>query len=161
MAVRWFDARESIIATAGANWQWLGVSSFTPLDEGLQTEFPGEPLTTTQDFKLYALDAVRFRQTIGAWTCVACPVTFDQTVTLLGLQTNIVDGTLIVQSAWRVARAGQPVSTAVFMHLMGRMGKSPRRMIGWACRRTRGRRAMNLCKYIALLWGKPCLETTR
>lgn len=123
VAVRWFDARESIIATAGANWQWLGVPSFTPLDAGLQIEFPGEPLTTTQDFKLYALDAVRFRQTIEAWTCAACPVTFDHAVTLIGLQTNIVDGMLIVQSAWRVERAVQPVSTAVFMHLIGAAGQ--------------------------------------
>ncbi len=121
--VRWFDAQNSIIVAAGATTQRLGVPSFTPLDAGLQSEFPGEPLTTTQDFKLYALDAVRFRQFIEAWTCTACPVTFDQTVTLIGLQTNIVDGTLIVQSAWRVERAGQPVSTAVFMHLIGADGQ--------------------------------------
>lgn len=123
VAVRWFDARDAIIATAGTNWQWLGVPSFTPLDAGLQTEFPGEPLTTTQDFKLYALDAGRFRQQIEAWTCAACPVTFDQAVTLIGLQTSIVDRTLIVQSAWRVDRAGKPVSTAIFMHLIGADGQ--------------------------------------
>ena len=123
VAVRWFDARDAIIATAGTNWQWLGVPSFTPLDAGLQTEFPGEPLTTTQDFKLYALDAGRFRQQIEAWTCAACPVTFDQAVTLIGLQTSIVDRTLIVQSAWRVDGAGKPVSTAIFMHLIGADGQ--------------------------------------
>ncbi|MBI5565442.1 MAG: glycosyltransferase family 39 protein [Chloroflexi bacterium] len=123
VTVRWFDARDSIIAAAGANWQWLGVPSFTPLDAGLQTEFPGEPLTTTQDFKLYALNAVRFRQSIEAWTCAACPVTFDQAVALIGLEYSVVDRTLIVQSAWRVKQASKPVSTAIFMHLIGSEGQ--------------------------------------
>lgn len=123
VAVRWFDARDAIVVAASATSQRLGVPSFTPLDPGLQTEFAGEPITATPDFKLYALDAVRFRQQIEAWTCAACPVTFDQAVTLIGLQTSRVDGTLIVQSAWRVERTSAPKSTAVFMHLIGADGQ--------------------------------------
>lgn len=121
--VRWFDARESIIVAAGATTQRLGVPSFTPLDSGLQAEFAGEPLTSTPDFKLYAFDAAQFRQSIEAWTCAACPVTFDQAITLIGLQYSIADQTLIVQSAWRVEHAGPPQSTAVFMHLIGADGQ--------------------------------------
>jgi len=125
VAVRWFDARDSIVVTAGATSQRLGVPSFTPLDPQLSAEFLGNsaPITSTSDFKLYAFDAAQFRQSIGVWTCTACPVTFDQMVTLSGLEYSIVDKTLIVQSAWRVERASEPRSTAIFMHLVGAGGQ--------------------------------------
>ena len=125
VAIRWFDARESIIAAAGATTQRLGVPSFTPLDATLNAEFlnGAEPITSTKDFKLYAFDAAQFRQKIEAWTCAACPVTFDQAITLLGLQTTIADKTLIIQSAWRVEREGQPALTEIFMHLIGTDGR--------------------------------------
>lgn len=125
VAVRWFDARDSIVVTAEATSQRLGVPSFTPLDPVLKAEFlsDSEPITTTRDFKLYAFDAAQFRQSIGAWTCTACPVTFDQTVTLSGLKYSIVDKTLIVQSVWRVEQTSEPRSTAIFMHLVGADGQ--------------------------------------
>ena len=107
--LRWFDARESIIAATGATTQRLGVPSFTPLDANLNAEFlnGAAPIAATKDFKLYAFDAAQFRQKIETWTCATCPVTFDQALTLIGLQTAIADKTLIIQSAWRVEREGQ------------------------------------------------------
>lgn len=121
--VRWFDARESIIAAAEATVQRLGVPSFTPLDSTLQSEFAGEPLTSTKDFKLYTLDAAQFRRKIAAWTCAACPVTFNGDITLIGFQYSIVDQTLIIQSAWRMERDGQPSATKIFMHLIDANGR--------------------------------------
>ncbi len=121
--VRWFDAREAIIATANATTQRLGVPSFTPLDSILGTEFVLAPITSTRDFKLYAFDAAKFRQQIAAWTCRVCPVTFDHAITLLGLQTSIVDETLVVESAWRVDRDGQPAVTRIFVHVVGADGQ--------------------------------------
>jgi hypothetical protein len=125
VSVRWFDARESIIAAAEATVQRLGVPSFTPFDPMLNAEFLGnsEPITATNDFTLYALDAAQFRRKVEAWTCAACPVTFNGDITLIGLQTSIVDKTLIVQSAWRVQKTSTPISTAIFMHLIGREGQ--------------------------------------
>lgn len=123
LPVRWFDARESIIAAVEATTQRLGVPSFTPLDAMLQAEFAGAPITSTADFDFYAFDATEFRQKIAAWACAACPVTFGQSITLIGLQYSIADQTLIIQSAWRVERDGQPSATKVFMHLIDATGR--------------------------------------
>ena len=120
VAVRWFDARQAIVVTADATTQRLAMPSFTPLDPTLQAEFLSgvEPITWTKDFKLYVLNVSQFRQKIEAWTCQACPTTFDNTITLIGLQTTLADKVLTIQSAWRVARDGQPVSSAIFVHLL-------------------------------------------
>ncbi|MFN8598718.1 MAG: glycosyltransferase family 39 protein [Anaerolineae bacterium] len=123
--VRWFDARDAIVIVADTATQRLAVPSFTPLDPQLQSEFlPDlEPITWTKDFKLYALDAAQFRQKIEAWTCMVCPVTFDDTVTLMGLQTTQANKVLTIQSVWRVVRDGQPTSTAIFTHLLNAAGQ--------------------------------------
>jgi hypothetical protein len=123
--VRWFDARDSIIVAADATVQRLGIPSFTPLDPMLSAEFldNSAPTVATKDFKLYAFDAAQFRRKIEAWTCAACPVTFNGDIALIGLQHSIVDQTLIIQTAWRVEREGQPGSTAIFMHLIGADGQ--------------------------------------
>lgn len=125
LALRWFDAREALIVAADATTQRLGVPSFTPLDPGLHARFltSVEPLTQTKGFKLYAFSAAQFRRTVEAWTCVMCPVSFNGDLTLIGLEYSIIDKTLIVQSAWRVDREGQPSSTKIFMHLIGANGQ--------------------------------------
>lgn len=130
LSLRWFDAREALVAASNATIQRVAVPSFTPLDDQLKSRFIGnaEPITWTKDFKLYAFDADRFRAAIDTWNnCANCPVMFNDEIALIGLDhpASIAapDGPLTILSAWRVLREGQPSSTAIFIHLLDANGQ--------------------------------------
>ena len=121
--IRWFDARESLVAVAGASVQRVALPSFTPLADELKSRFPLTVITATKDLNLYAFDAVQFRSAIEAWrNCAGCPVAFDQNIALLGIDrpdsVTQTAGLLTILSAWRVLREGQASSTAIFLHLL-------------------------------------------
>jgi 4-amino-4-deoxy-L-arabinose transferase-like glycosyltransferase len=130
LSLRWFDARDALVAAANARTQRIATPSFTPLDEQLKSRFIGSaaPITSTKDFKLYSFDADRFRAAIDAWDhCANCPVTFNDEITLIGLERPLSiaaqDGTLTIFSAWRVLREGQPSATKIFIHLLDATGQ--------------------------------------
>jgi hypothetical protein len=130
LSLRWFDAREALIAAANAKTQRIATPSFAPLDEQLKSRFidSAEPIISTRDFKLYPFDADRFRAAIGTWNnCAHCPVTFNDEIALIGLDRPMSvatqDGTLTIFSAWRVLREGQPSATKIFIHLLDANGR--------------------------------------
>jgi 4-amino-4-deoxy-L-arabinose transferase-like glycosyltransferase len=118
--VRWFDAREALIAA-----DRLALPSYTPLAPELQTRFLQgvEPIAQSKDFKVFSFDAARFRAQIEAWPpCPDCPTRFNDTIELLGLDRPLTvsksSGVLSILSAWQVLHEGQPGSTAIFIHLL-------------------------------------------
>jgi len=125
LPVSWFDAREALVAAAHVATQRLALPSYTPLADELKARFLKgvEPIAQSKDFKLYPFDAARFRTQIEAWPpCADCPTRFNNTLELLGLDRPLTvsqaSGMLPILSAWRVTRAGQPGSTAIFVHLL-------------------------------------------
>jgi 4-amino-4-deoxy-L-arabinose transferase-like glycosyltransferase len=122
--VRWFDARDAIIAAGSIRDERLAIPSYTPLDEELRSRFlqSAEPIAWSKDFKIYPFDAAQFRAQIAAWSCAACPARFNDQVALTGLQQpNRVSQrakVLPILTAWRVLRESQPGSAAIFVHLL-------------------------------------------
>jgi hypothetical protein len=122
--LRWFDAREALIAANGAT-QRLALPSYTPLADELKSRFLNdvEPIAQTKDFKIYAFDANQFRAQIAAWPmCADCPARFSDQIEMQGVQRpdqiSRTEQVLPILTAWRVLREGQPGSTAVFVHLL-------------------------------------------
>ena len=119
IAVRWFDAREAIIAAPR-----LALPAYTPLAEELQSRFllNVEPIAQSKDFKIYPLDVDRFRAIVAAWSCATCPARFNGEIELTGVQQpdrlSRADKTLSLLTAWHVLSESQPGSTAIFVHLL-------------------------------------------
>jgi 4-amino-4-deoxy-L-arabinose transferase-like glycosyltransferase len=122
--LRWFDAREALVAAANTDVQRLALPSYTPLADDLTSRFLNqvEPMARSKDFKIYPFDADRFRGEIGTWTCAACPVGFNDEIELTGVQrpdrTARADRVLPVLTAWQVLNESEPGSTAIFIHLL-------------------------------------------
>ena len=122
--VRWFDAREALVAAANASSARLAIPSHTPLDEDLRSRFlnRAEPIAWSKAFKVYPFDAARFRAQIAAWSCAACPARFDDQIELTGWQppdrVSRTAPVLPILTAWRVLRESQPGSAAIFVHLL-------------------------------------------
>ena len=138
LSLRWFDARSALVAVAGAADQRIALPVFTPLDESLAARFAAtlRPITHTNDFAVYALDAAAFRSTLKGWsgsahisnsTAVSLPVSFDGNVSLLGdewpASVSRAESTLVLLTAWRVTGEWQPSSTAIFAHLLDVTGQ--------------------------------------
>jgi 4-amino-4-deoxy-L-arabinose transferase-like glycosyltransferase len=137
LALRWFDARQSLVAVAEVADQRLALPSFTPLDDALARQF-GDHLRTidaTPDFTLLAFDAAGFRSGLARWSrdarspdgrSIALPASFDGRVLLVGYQlanpTSSADGEVLLLTAWRVTSEAQPSSTAIFAHLVDEQG---------------------------------------
>ncbi|HTP08542.1 MAG TPA: hypothetical protein VMP08_09845, partial [Anaerolineae bacterium] len=123
--VRWFDAREALVVAAHTHAQRLALPDYTPLAAELKSRFLNgvEPIVPSKDFKIYPLDATRFRSQIEAWTpCADCPARFDGAIDLLGLDRPVTisqsSSVLTILSAWRVVNQSPPGSTAIFIHLL-------------------------------------------
>jgi hypothetical protein len=122
--VRWFDARDALIAAADASGERLALPSYTPLAEELKSRFLNqvEPLAWSKDFKIYPFDADQFRMQIAAWNCAACPARFNEQIQLTGVEQPDriarADGVLPILTAWRVLHESEPGSTAIFVHLL-------------------------------------------
>jgi hypothetical protein len=122
--VRWFDARDALIAAADVTSERLAIPSYTPLAEELKVRFldQAEPITWTKDFKLYPFNAARFRTQINAWACATCPARFDDQIELTGAQLSDqisrASKVLPILTAWRVLQESEPGSTAIFVHLL-------------------------------------------
>jgi 4-amino-4-deoxy-L-arabinose transferase-like glycosyltransferase len=132
LSVRWFDARESLIAAAAANdVERLAIPSYTPLNDQLKLRFlnGSNPLVATTDFVIYRFNVADFRATLAQWgaRCADCPIAFDGNVALIGLehpaQVSRADKTVSIMTAWRVLHEGQPSSTAIFIHLLDANGR--------------------------------------
>jgi 4-amino-4-deoxy-L-arabinose transferase-like glycosyltransferase len=117
--LRWFDARESVIAA-----DRLALPSHTPLAAELQSRFldHGEPIVKSKDAAIYPFDADRLRAQIAAWQCAACPARFNGEIELAGLQQpdrfSRTAKVLPVLTAWHVLTESTPGSTAIFVHLL-------------------------------------------
>jgi hypothetical protein len=117
--VRWFDAREAIIAA-----DRLALPSFTPLAAELKSRFAAhaELIAQAKDFQLISFDADHFREQIDAWSCAACPARFNDQIELTGVQQpeqfSRTDKMLPILTAWRVLTESEPGSTAIFVHLL-------------------------------------------
>jgi 4-amino-4-deoxy-L-arabinose transferase-like glycosyltransferase len=117
--VRWFDAREAIIAA-----DRLALPSYTPLAEELESRFLHgvEPVAQSKDFKIYPFDADHFRAQIAGWSCATCPARFNDQIELKGVQHpdrfSRADKVLPILTAWRVLSESNPGSTAIFIHLL-------------------------------------------
>ena len=122
--VRWFDAREALIAAANTTYERLALPSYTPLDSELQAWFLNqvEPITSSKDFKIFPFDAAGFRKQIEAWGCTTCPARFNDQIELLGVQypdqLMYGDQEMSILSAWQVLQESEPGSTAIFIHLL-------------------------------------------
>jgi 4-amino-4-deoxy-L-arabinose transferase-like glycosyltransferase len=123
--LRWFDAREAIVAAAGASSERLAIPSYTPLAEELESRFLNgvAPIAQSKDFKIYPLAAHQLRDQIAMWgNCADCPVRFNAEIELLGLDRPMtvsrISDVLPILSAWRVVNESQPGSTAIFIHLL-------------------------------------------
>jgi 4-amino-4-deoxy-L-arabinose transferase-like glycosyltransferase len=127
--LRWFDAREAIIAPADAAVERLALPSYTPLDEELTSWFLNQvkPIASAKDFKIYPLNAADFRAQLETWNCSTCPVRFNDQIELMGIQypDRVVSGDqrLSIMTAWRVVHASEPGSTAIFVHLLDEHGQ--------------------------------------
>ncbi len=128
--VRWFDAREALVAAANTDIQRLALPSYTPLAAELKARFMNgvEPIAQSKDFKLYPFAAARFRAQIEAWApCADCPTRFNDEIELLGLDRPVTvsraSGVLPILSAWRIVREGQPGLTKIFIHLLDANGQ--------------------------------------
>ncbi|HET7375598.1 MAG TPA: hypothetical protein VFK30_02755, partial [Anaerolineae bacterium] len=136
LSIGWFDARESLVALAGASIERMALPSFTPLDNDLKSRFlsKAQPLTATKDFKIYPLDADVLRASIEHWDAASgatdpatasWPISFDGNIDLIGYDravTASVGSTLPIFTAWRVTSEWQPSSTAIFIHLLNADG---------------------------------------
>jgi hypothetical protein len=117
--VRWFDAREAIIAA-----DRLALPSYTPLADELKSRFLDrtQPIMQLRDATIYPFDADRFRAQIAEWTCTTCPARFNDQIELTGLQQPDriarADKVLPILTAWRVLTESEPGSTAIFIHLL-------------------------------------------
>jgi hypothetical protein len=124
MDLRWFDARDAIIAARDVSRERLALPSYTPLAEELASRFLDhvEPVAWSKDFAIYPFDTARFRAQIAAWSCATCPARFNDQIELRGVQhPNRIaraDGVLPVLSAWHVLSESLPGSTAIFIHLL-------------------------------------------
>ncbi len=132
LSIGWFDARESLVALAGASIERVALPSFTPLDSDLMSRFLGnaQPITATKDFKIYPLDVNALRTSIERWAstvetpdhaATSAPISFDGNIDLIGYDRAItasVGSTLPIFTAWRVTSEWQPSSTAIFVHLL-------------------------------------------
>jgi 4-amino-4-deoxy-L-arabinose transferase-like glycosyltransferase len=122
--VRWFDAREAIVAASDASRERLAIPSATPLDEELQSWLLNqvEPIASSQDFKIYPFNTADFRAQLEAWTCATCPARFNNQIELAGIQYpdgfKRGDQELSILTAWRVLNESEPGSTAIFIHLL-------------------------------------------
>jgi hypothetical protein len=126
------------VAVTGATDQRLALPYYAPLADDLRLRFLDQaaPITQTGDFAIYAWNATSFRAEIEQWggqphrpagQSLALPVSFDQQVALLGYEVPASiarsDATLKVWTAWRVTSEGQPLSTAIFVHLLDGQGR--------------------------------------
>ncbi len=132
LSIRWFDARESLIAAASANdSQRLAVPSYTPIDDQLKSSFlkDSDPIAATKDYRIYSFNVADFRAALAQWgnRCADCPLAFDGNIALIGMEhpAHILraDKSVSIMTAWRVLRAGQPSSTAIFIHLLDENGR--------------------------------------
>jgi 4-amino-4-deoxy-L-arabinose transferase-like glycosyltransferase len=128
--VRWFDAREALVVVADTTVQRLALPVYTPLAEELKSRFLNgvEPLVQTRDFKIYSVAVDPIRDQIATWdNCAACPVRFNESVELQGLDRPVTisraDGVLPILTAWRVLRESQPGSTKIFVHVLDANGQ--------------------------------------
>jgi 4-amino-4-deoxy-L-arabinose transferase-like glycosyltransferase len=117
--MRWFDAREAIIAA-----DRLAVPAYTPLADELRSRFLTgvEPIAQLRDAAIYPFDADHFRAQITKWTCTTCPTRFGDQIELTGIQQSDrisrADKVLPILSAWRVLKESEPGATAIFIHLL-------------------------------------------
>lgn len=117
--VRWFDAREAIIAA-----NRLALPAYTPLADELRSRFlaQAQPITLSKDFAIYPLDVDLFLAQISAWTCTSCPARFNAQIELTGVQQpdriRRADKVLPILSAWHVLNESTPGSSAIFIHLL-------------------------------------------
>jgi 4-amino-4-deoxy-L-arabinose transferase-like glycosyltransferase len=120
LPVRWFDAREALIAAANASAERLALPDYTPLAEELKSHFLDrvEPIAQSKDFTIYPLDVDRFRAQIAEWSCASCPTRFNDQIELTGVEVAHADGALPILTAWRVLNESGPGSTAIFVHLL-------------------------------------------
>jgi hypothetical protein len=123
--VRWFDARDALLAAALTHSERVAIPAYTPLAEELRTRFlqEVEPLAWSKEFKLYPLDVEQFRAQLAAWPpCVDCPVRFNDQIDLTGVEQpdriSRAAGVLPVLTAWQVVRESQPGSSAIFIHVL-------------------------------------------
>lgn len=122
--LRWFDAREALIAAADSPVERLALPAYTPLDGELKSWFLNqvEPIASSKNFKIYPFDAAGFRAQIDRWTCTACPARFNDQIELVGIQYPDqfadTDQILSILTAWQVLSESQPGSTAIFVHLL-------------------------------------------
>jgi 4-amino-4-deoxy-L-arabinose transferase-like glycosyltransferase len=130
LSIGWFDARESVVALAGASIERVALPSFTPLDDDLKLRFLNnvQPITATRDFKIYPLDVNGLRTSIENWKAAntsQLPVSFDSNIDLIGYDYSITasaGSALPIFTAWRVTSEWQPSSTAIFVHLLNSDG---------------------------------------
>jgi 4-amino-4-deoxy-L-arabinose transferase-like glycosyltransferase len=117
--VRWFDAREALIAA-----ERLALPSYTPLADELKSRFMTDvvPLAQSKDFTIYPLDMDRFRAGLAEWQCMACPVRFNDQIELAGTEQpdrlSRADNVLPILTAWSVVSESAAGSTAIFLHLL-------------------------------------------
>jgi 4-amino-4-deoxy-L-arabinose transferase-like glycosyltransferase len=117
--LRWFDAREAIIAA-----DRLALPSYTPLAGELESRFLDQiqPSAQSRDAAIYPFDVDRFKAQIADWSCATCPARFNDQIELTGLQQpdrfSRADQVLPILSAWRVLSESEPGSTAIFIHLL-------------------------------------------
>jgi 4-amino-4-deoxy-L-arabinose transferase-like glycosyltransferase len=124
VTVRWFDAREALIAAANTSAQRLALPSYTPLADELNVRFLDhvEPTAQSKDFAIYPFAADRFRARIAAWSCTACPTRFNDQIELTGVEqperSSRAGTVLPILTAWHVLSESEPGSTAIFLHLL-------------------------------------------
>jgi 4-amino-4-deoxy-L-arabinose transferase-like glycosyltransferase len=117
--VRWFDARESLIAA-----ERLALPSQTPLGAELTARFGDqlEPIAQSRDAAIYSFAADRFRVQIAAWSCAVCPTRFNDQIELTGVEHpdrfSRAAKVLPILTAWHVLTESAPGSTAIFVHLL-------------------------------------------
>jgi hypothetical protein len=122
--VRWFDARDAILAAGDTASERLAVPSYTPLAVELTSRFLNqvEPIAWSKDFKIYPVAVGQLRAQIAAWSCTTCPIRFDDQLELMGMQqpdrVSRVAKLLPILTAWRVLHESQPGSAAIFIHLL-------------------------------------------
>lgn len=132
LSISWFDARESLVALAGVTSERVALPSFTPLVDDLMSRFlnNAQPITVTKNFKIYPLDVNALRTSIERWvstvetldhTATSVPISFEGKIDLIGYDramTVSVGSTLAIFTAWHVTSEGQPLSTAIFIHIL-------------------------------------------
>jgi 4-amino-4-deoxy-L-arabinose transferase-like glycosyltransferase len=119
ISVRWFDAREALIAA-----DRLALPSYTPLAAELQSHFGDhlDPIAQAREATIYSFAVDRFRAQIAAWGCAVCPARFNDQIDLTGVQQpdrlSRSAKVLPILTAWHVLSESEPASTAIFVHLL-------------------------------------------